>query len=316
VASVRVSDAHFIASWRQLGSSGRVARALGMNDAAVRRRRRRIETRDGITLETKPEHAERMGHSTVEPRRHITVRDGLVVVCSDLHIQPGRVSVAHQALCRFLYANKVEAVIANGDLPDFAQIGRHDPLGWQRVPRLDDELVAVKERMGEIGAAAVHRNRKAKRLRTLGNHCARFDRMLRMRVGEFEGVPGFSLNEHLPDWPCSLSVWINDNVIVKHRWHGGVHATWNNALKSGKNIVTGHVHRLQATILSDYNGPRWGIDTGTLADVNDEAFSYAEDNPVNWCSGFVVLSFRGGRLLHPEFAAVIGGVCYFRGQPI
>jgi hypothetical protein len=106
---------------------------------------------------------------------------------------------------------------------------------------------------------------------------------------------------------------------VKHRIHQGVHGAYNNTLKSGKSIVTGHTHRLQAVMFADYNGLRWGVECGTLSDFGPEndKFAYAEDNPVNWSQGFSVLHFAcSGMLLEPEFCRVINGEAWFRGHPV
>ena len=117
-----------------------------------------------------------------------------------------------------------------------------------------------------------------------------------------------------PCWSC----WPTEDVVVKHRMKGGIHATHNNTVSSGKSIVTGHLHSLKVTPYSDYNGERFGIDTGTLADANGPQFvDYLEDNPTNWRSGFAVLTFHNGRLLWPELVhALAPGAIQFRGQVI
>jgi hypothetical protein len=124
------------------------------------------------------------------------------------------------------------------------------------------------------------------------------------------------LRDHLPDWAESWSIEINGAVMVKHRWHQGIHGAYNNALKGGRSIVTGHLHRLLASPWSDYNGRRWGIDTGTLSEPDAAQFDYAEDAAKNWGSGFVVLTFRDGQLGPPEFCEVINGRAWFRGQVV
>jgi hypothetical protein len=46
---------------------------------------------------------------------------------------------------------------------------------------------------------------------------------------------------------------------------------------------------------------RYGIDTGTLAEPYGPQFEdYTEQGPLNWRSGFAVLSFVDGKLLLPE----------------
>ncbi len=75
--------------------------------------------------------------------------------------------------------------------------------------------------------------------------------------------------------PC-WRVIVNGNVHIKHRFKGGIHAARNNTLNAGESIVTGHLHRLQATPLTDYTGLRWGIETGTLAEPCGDQFTFAE----------------------------------------
>ena len=113
-------------------------------------------------------------------------------------------------------------------------------------------------------------------------------------------------------------MWVNADVVIKHRWKGGIHATRNNTLNSGKTIVTGHLHSLKVTPFTDYNGTRWGVDTGTLADPYGPQFTdYTEDGCVDWRSGFVVLNFRNGELLRPQECEVRReGVVEFRGELI
>jgi len=110
---------------------------------------------------------------------------------------------------------------------------------------------------------------------------------------------------------------INESTVIKHRWHNGIHAVYNNVLKAGRNIVTGHLHKLQTTPWGDYNGRRYGVDTGTLAEPSGHQFLYLEGNPVPWASGFAVLTFdENGMLLPPELVEVIGETAYFRGKAV
>jgi hypothetical protein len=52
-----------------------------------------------------------------------------------------------------------------------------------------------------------------------------------------------------------------------------------------------------------------------MADAYGPQFAYSELNPVDWRSGFAVLTFHKGRLLWPELVHVIEeGVIEFRGK--
>ncbi|WP_428851320.1 hypothetical protein [Imbroritus primus] len=171
------------------------------------------------------------------------------------------------------------------------------------------------EILGEIEKAA----RGAKLHWTWGNHDLRFTTRLSSLVSEYEGVPGFDLRDHFPHWRFSTSVMVNGHTMIKHRQANGVHAIYNNALKSGVSMVTGHLHSLKVTPWTDYTGTRYGVDTGTLAAVDGPQFTYGEDGPANHRSGFAVLTFHNGKLLPPELVEVIdedAGLICFRGQVV
>ncbi len=136
---------------------------------------------------------------------------------------------------------------------------------------------------------------------------------------EYAKVHGVHLSDHFPLWEPCWSVWINGgSTVVKHRWANGTHAGYNNVLKSGVSFVTGHLHSLDVTPWTDYTGTRFGVRTGCLADVYARSFvDYTEDGPRNWRSGFVVLTFSGGRLLWPEIVHALDDKhVEFRGQII
>lgn len=314
--SPNLTDQQFIAAWNTHRSSPRMAKATGISVQCVTSRRRRIEKRYGMTLTTEDHYGREstLGYkpALVVSRNEIKLYDGIALAFSDAHYWPGEPSTSHKALLKIAKRLKPRVVIANGDVFDGASISRHDKHGWEKLPSVMAELTAVKTRMSEVERAAPG----AILLRTRGNHDARYERFLSMNVPEYRGVGGFSLTDHLPKWQESWSVLLNGNTMVKHRWHNGVHAAYNNVMKSGLNIVTGHLHALQSRPYTDYNGTRYGVDTGTLADPNGPQFEYAEDNPKNHREGFVVLTFKKGKLLPPELVEVVDGVAYFQGRAV
>jgi len=319
MAAPKCSEEEFMQIWRSLRKASAVAKHLDTDVRGVQKRRRYLEKKYGVFLDADDHRARQdnvigLGGFRAEE----TKIKGTVIVFSDAHYWPGEPSVAHKALLSLGKEMKPTMIIANGDLMDGARLCRQDPIGWQKSgsPTVKEEIEALQERMHEV-ALAVGKN--CKRRRTIGNHDIRLERMLAMKAPDIEGLPHTRLSDFLPEWEESWSVMVNDNTQIKHRFRNGVHATWNNTLHSGRNIVTGHLHRLQATILSDYGGPRWGIDTGTLAEVGPQnaAFQYDEDNPRNWASGFAVLTFgKQGQMLHPEFCVVLAGTAYFRGKAV
>jgi hypothetical protein len=241
---------------------------------------------------------------------------GTVIVASDLHAWPGDRSPAFAALVDLVKELKPTLVVANGDSLDNAGISRHPPIGWQSLPSVLEELEAAKALHAELEHAAPT---GTPLIWLYGNHCLRFNTRLASEAPEFRGVPGTSLEDHFPSWDFAMSLHLNKHTVIFHSYHNGVHAGYNNTLKSGVNTVTGHTHRLQATQWADYNGLRWGIECGTLSEFGpDQAkFNYALDRPLNWSQGFAVLTFApNGMLLEPEFCRVINGSAYFRGQSV
>ena len=310
----KVSDEDFIAAWNKHKSVTKVAKELGLEHRGVAYRRRSIENRYRIRLESNDMRAKEYYVRDHMSRMDVDIDNATIFVASDAHYWPGEPSEAHKAFVRLIKKHKPDMVIMNGDAFDGASISRFSRVGFatHEIPNVKQELEAVSDRLHEIEKVAGN----AKLLFTMGNHDQRFESRLANVAPEFEGVHGFSLKEHFPRWLFCMSIMINKNLMIKHRYHNGIHAAYNNPLKAGVSMVTGHLHRLQATIVSDYNGTRWGVDTGTLSDVEGDHMSYGEDNPKNHCSGFAVLTVVNGRLIQPEFCAVLDGVPYFRGKPV
>ena len=326
------SDQEFIAAWQRLKKAPLVAKALGINLRNVYSRRRSMESKYGMALESitpirgasdrsaagrranalAAERAEKY-----EGEMHDTLEDGVVLVASDCHYWPGIVTVAHEAFCRLAKALKPAMIVLNGDILDGARISRHPRIMWEQQPQLKDEIHAVQDRCAEIERAAG----SAKLVRTIGNHDARLENYLSGRVSEVEGMPGSTLLDFLPRWRAGWALHLNARtdgwVCIRHRpVVGGIHAAINSTLKAGVSYVHGHLHQLKVTPWADYRGRRYGVDTGTMADVGGPQFTYVEGGPLNWASGFAVLTFREGRLLPPELVVVDGDQAWFRGQAI
>jgi hypothetical protein len=317
VAAPKCTAAEFVAIWNECGGSPTaVGKRLNIEPCNIMHRRRRLE-RNGYFLPTNPLPG---GHNAptalvrnYEQMAPLAVPYGTVVVFSDAHWWPGTPrTIAHDALLKVIREVKPKAVIANGDVFDGASISRHDPDGWQNLPSVHQELETVKAYMAEIAEAA----RGAILARTIGNHDLRFDRRLATQVPDYRHLAGMMLRDHMPDWREAWAFEVNGGTVVKHRWHNGVHGAYNNVLKAGRSIVTGHLHRLCATPWTDYSGRRYGVDTGTLSEARFAQFDYAEASPKNWGSGFAVLTFREGFMLPPEFCEVLRGQAFWRGEVI
>lgn len=302
--TIKVSEAEFLDLWNRTGgSAAEVARLSGLAERSVHKRRRDIEARGGTALLSQSSRSPDRHLSPPPPGRiNLDLRDGTVIVGSDAHIWPGELTTAQRAFVHFAKRLKPEIVVLNGDLLDGSQISRHPTTMWaaRRLPTVREELEACQDFMHTLAAA----HTPAAKVWLWGNHDMRFESRLTAHAPEYEGVEGFALKDHFPEWKMAMSLWVNESTAIKHRWHNGIHATYNNTLRSGMTMVTGHLHSLKVTPWTDYTGDRYGVDTGTLADVNVEQFFYTEDNPRNWRSGFAVLTFRDGKLLAPELVQV------------
>lgn len=315
----KVTDEDFISCWKRLGQPSRIAQALGIDVRQVYRRRAAIEEKHGFILDAADESRSKRPRNPV-PKEGFRAKaeniTGSVIIGSDGHFWPGERSVAFGAMVELIKDLKPSMVIMAGDSFDGARISRHLPGGWADMPTVADELDAVKERHAEIEAVAPA---SCPLIWTAGNHDSRYGARLAMGAPEYIGVNGFDISDHFPAWQFCWSIWLNDHTVVKHRYHQGVHAGFQNTLKSGKNIVTGHTHAMMASHWVDYNGIRWGVQTGTLSEMGptSDKFAYAEDNPANHSQGFVVLHFaENGMLLEPEFCRVLNGTAYFRGNAV
>ena len=311
------SDEEFIEIWNRLNSPSLVAQHLGINVRNVFARRNRINKIYNVELNTLADQRINSNSPTLvmpsDKVRAIANIVGYVIVFSDAHFFPGEKSIGYQALIKLIKQLKPKLIIGNGDLLDGATIHSHGFMGWESPPTLKQELEAVQDAMSGIEKAA----KGAILHRTIGNHDIRFDRRLAGQVPEYRDIAGTTLKDHLPLWTVSWSVMVNGNTMIKHRINGGIHSAYMNTLRGGVSTVTGHTHLLEVKPWSDYTGRRWGVSTGMLADPDDAQFRYAEDSPRPWCQGFAVLRYDdNGMLLPPELCEVVGGVAYFRGEPV
>lgn len=256
----------------------------------------------------------------------LPIQDGCAFVVTDQHYMPGmEPSRSHRASVVLAKRLKPFALIANGDAIDGASISRWpassftDSNGRPTVlAELNESAARLKdyERLSSIKFLVWN----------MGNHDARFETRLAEKVPEYAGVNGFTLKEHFPGW---LPAWRTDfvvspglspapEVIVKHRYKGGMHAGQNNALWAGTSMVTGHDHMLKAYPITAAGQLRWGIHAGTMAPIDSPQFThYTEDNVVNWQEGFAILHFKGGRFIGPELVHVTpDGRVLFRGEVI
>jgi hypothetical protein len=313
---MKLSDQEFIELWKSHnGYAVDVAKAADISVRSVLKRRRNMEVKYGQSLEARTPKIDVSTKPSVS-RKDLGMLNSTVIVFSDAHFWPGIHTTAYKGLLFMIKELRPQAVIANGDIFDGASISRHPRICFDYTPSVIQELQACELAMGEIEDAAKKARSNTQLIFTLGNHDARFESRLAANAPQYEFVKGFSLRDHFPAWTPCWACWPTENTIVKHRWKGGIHATHNNTVNSGVNICTGHLHSLKVTPFDDYNGTRFGVDTGTLAEPTGPQFeNYLELSPTNWRSGFAVLTFHNGRLLWPELVHTWAeGQIEFRGK--
>lgn len=307
----KISDAQLIADFPVMGAEG-VAEKYGMLVRNVYARRKAVERDHNIQI-----LAPTRGATTITFDNHpaavtVSIQNGHILIGSDSHYWPGIVTTAHRAFLECAKEFKPKVIIKNGDEADFPSISRHAPIAWERRPKVAEEIENLKAMLSEIEKVAPN----ARRIWPLGNHDSRFETRLATVAPEYAEVNGVHLKDNFPKWEPCWAAFVNGDTVVKHRMRGGMHATRNNALNAGRTLVTGHLHSLKVTPLSDYNGTRWGVDCGTMADpYGPQFFNYTELNPLDWRSGFILLTFVNGRLLWPEQIWVSGkNTVQFRGK--
>jgi len=320
----RCSDKEFIDVWNKNKSTRLVAKELGISEANVRSRRRRLEKRYDITLIT----VDYMNRKAYDQSMLITddrvevklnIKNGVILVAGDQHYWPGNIPVMHRAYVHLSKKLKPFAQIWNGDAFDGSSVSRFPSIGWENKPSVKAELEAVADRTEEIIDASPN----SKRIWCAGNHDLRFETRLASVASEYKDVHGIHLKDHLPQWVPAWFVTINEgkesHTEIRHRENGGLHAAFNNTLKSGVNIVTGHDHRADVVAYDDRKGRRYGVRHGMTADSSRDGqfVNYLEGRKTNWQSAIAVLTYKDGILLQPELALRFDDKSFqFRGEII
>jgi hypothetical protein len=299
----KCSDEEFLAIVRAHGVT-KAAKIIGSSVRNVNYRRRRLETKYDAPinppslsyLEAKYPH-----------RLQFEIKNGVILAGSDFHIWPGQESTALKAFKKFADDLRPAAVILNGDVLDFPSIGRHAPIMWESAPEPWQEIEAAQDHLHDIATAS----RRARKMWLLGNHDARFEANLANNARQYRNIKGVHLSDHFGLWEKGWSCAVNSLIepgrtMIKHKPKGGgMNAARASTLNSGWSYVHGHLHSQKVSPVTDYNGDRYGVDGGMIADPSFKQFvNYTEDAALDWRSGFCVLTYRDGRLMAPELVTV------------
>lgn len=299
----KCSDDEFMALFDRLGAK-RTSQQIGSTERNVYARRRRLEEKYGerITAPTlsclEAKYPHRLQHE---------LKNGTILVGSDFHIWPGQESTALKAFKKFADDLRPNIVILNGDVLDFPSIGRHAPIMWESAPEPWQEIEAAQDHLHDIATAC----KRARKIWTLGNHDARFEANLANNARQYRNIKGVHLSDHFGLWEKGWSCAVNSLVevgrtMIKHKPRGGgMNAARASTLNSGWSYVHGHLHSQKVIPVTDYNGDRYGVDAGMVAEPSFKQFvNYTEDAALDWRSGFGVLTYRDSRLMAPELVTV------------
>lgn len=312
---LKISEEEFITAWMASQSPVAVSQKLGIDIRSVYRRRNAL-VKKGYDLPTYilPNQMRKfIQHDTApqvhfEKTRNIELKDGTVIIFSDPHFYPDSNTIAQAAILTLIKDLKPKVVLCGGDALDGTQISRHDPTrGWHSPPSIREQLECMMLSMTEIKKAA----KGAITYMTLGNHDARLSRYLAVNAPYSENLPGTRLEDYIPSWALSWTVTINKQLVMRHRNLGGM--LHLQAQKAGCHYAHGHLHKLGFSITPQYGRHLYSIDCGSFADPQSDAFDYMEGAPPH-IQGFVVLTYKNGNLLMPEFCYIINGVAFFRGS--
>ncbi len=290
-----------------LGSNNSEPKNILNNERSIFEEEHRGLNKALISAKSPPKSVQ-FGHQLTD-----TIEDGVVLVFSDAHIIPKMLSVAQKALLKVCSLIEPDIVINLGDIFDFSSISSYDKHSWVEGFSVEEELAAGVDFLKDIQRVTP----RSKKYFLYSNHDCRFNKFLAKHAPQFKGIKGFSLEDHIPDeWINCMSLNLNKNTMFLHQFNGGVHAGYNNVVKSGISTVTGHTHILECKPFTDYTGTRFGIQTGTLAAIKDNPFfNYTIGTPLNWIAGFAILTYVGGELQMPEFCTVNNkNQAIFRGK--
>ena len=300
-----IGSESFAGMWKKHnGDTTAISKETGVSVRNIFLARRRAERDLQITLVAQKPGVQALIHHH-KARVSLQIENEIIPFAGDVHKWPGEYTTVQRAYISIVKYLKPRYVILCGDVFDGARVSRHGRIGFMESrPTVADELKAVGDFLTEVENAAP---KGAMLIWCLGNHDARYETYLAANAPEMENVEGMHLKDKFPKWRPCWSVHINegtpDHTVVKHRWHSGVHATYNNVLKGGVHIVTGHRHVGDMRKYANFSGLKYGIDAGFMADVDDQQFvHYTEDNSKDWTSCFPILTYRGGRMMRPEYA--------------
>ncbi len=233
-----------------------------------------------------------------------------ILIISDLHF-PYQDNLAIKTAINYGKEMKVNCILINGDLFDFAGISRHEKDWRQRS--VADEFEAVRMFLNELRKHFP----KTKIVYRFGNHDDRWEKWLFLKAPEIFDDPEFKLEVRLKLGELKIDV-VKDKLPIRigkltvyhgHELAGGggvnpARATFNKTLNS---VLIGHVHRASVHTESRMDGEVINVhSTGCLCEMHPHYM------PVNkWNHGFAYVEHNiktGEYLIHNKI--IVKGKVY------
>lgn len=307
----KLNETDFVRLCLTSKSTAEVARLSGIDIRSVQRRMDRLKDKYG-DLRPKGFYAQQIQRYGGHVENVNSTKTYKIAFFFDAHFWPDSYhpsSTAYNIFLNVLKEFQPDYLVNGGDSFDGYDISRHPPHGWNSGPSVQEELEANKYYLDKIEKAAP----KAKKFWCWGNHDSRMDSRLSNLVPQFEGVEGFSLIDHFPNWQFCNSVVFNGILKATHKWRGGEHAAYNETIRAGISYITGHDHACYIRPYTDMRGTRYGIKAGTLCDPDGPQFFYRSNNPASWQEGFILATVMDD-FFHPESVIVINKKAYWNGK--
>jgi len=289
--------------------------------------RQQAEEMTGIQLlphNNKSNYVVRTERANLPPltnRVEITDTPYCMLVFSDAHFE-GHETVSFKIMCEvlkdLLKTRQLKCIVANGDIMDMSILSSFAKFHTEIRPKertVQKEIYDSQAQINRIQKIIDKAKYPIKQLATFGNHETRLSKVAMSWGRAFEDLEAFKISNLFPDWEWAMSHLIDDTVMVKHRMRGGIHTSYQNSMRAGIHIVTGHTHQLNYRTFNTYSTSSMSIQTGHLS---ESYHPYLEDNIANdWNNGFAVITIDPKeKTVHPELVQVsnLHRSAFFRGK--
>ena len=244
-----------------------------------------------------------------------------MLIFSDAHFE-GHETPSYKIMLKVLkdliQTRMLKCVIANGDIMDLSVLSSFAKFHTEIRPKertVQQEILDSQAQLNKIQKLINNARYPIKQIATFGNHETRLSKAAMSWGRAFEDLEAFKIQNLFPDWEWAMSHLIDDTVLIKHRLRGGIHTAYQNSMRAGIHIITGHTHQLNYRTFNTYTTTSMSIQCGHLS---DSYHPYLEDGIANdWNNGFVVATIDPKeKSIHPEFIQVnnLYRTAYFRGK--